>query len=538
MSSIGIGIAQAATSATVINSASAPMIYSYPTIVGMKKRYPYKTAVLGWFLDYYKNIVTEDKKNPLFFRTKIYQAFPQNPFHKFKNIRKVGDRWMVGNNNSYQELQSVDRAERDKIHRLIRTKLNQITDINFNQIKEELIHEIMNIEVYELYDILVSEIYDKFIFEKKFQDGYIKLIKQINKKAEISKKLVTISIDENNQFYWFVNTSDSQFNMNTGEQINGPFDTEEKVNESIEKNIQLKFQLIEFIQKQFNKRDEYIREIRRLSEKSEDDPDSNDEIQENIFRIRRNIFGAIEMAGRLYYEKVISINVIHNMLLSLFHFHEYERKRRISANIASEEIEAMILLWNYINENLKNSKNEQEREYYNEYIYLFEQIRKINKDTRIGFLLMDIFDGNGGNDSCNEKEKLNNVNKAEEERGEGGEGDEGNDWEDNINEEENKITKYMTDYLEHQQIERVVNQMVKAGINLNLYVKNMILFSLENMDKSRILRTLWRIILSDKMIKMDSIAKIVSEMEAKADDWELDFPDFMEKLTTIRGWIM
>lgn len=526
MSSIGYAQAASTRAAPAVAGNAGPMTYSYTAIAGMKKRYPYKTALLGWFLDYYKNIVTEDKKNPLFFRTKIYQAFPQNPFHKFKNIKKVGDRWMVGNNNSYKELQSVDRGERDKIHRMIRTKLNQITEINFNQIKEELIQEIMNIEVFELYDILVSEIYDKFIFEKKFQDGYIKLIKQINKKSEISKKLVTISIDENNQFYWFVNTSDSQFNLNTSEKINGPFNTEEEVMASVEDTIQLKYQLIEFLQKQFNKRDEYISEIRRLSEQSEDDPEANDQIQENIFRIRRNIFGAIEMAGRLYSEKIVSIDVIHNMLLSLFHFHEYERKKRMSQNIASEEIEAMILLWNYIGENLKNSKIEQEREYHKEYLYLFERIRAINKDTRIGFLLMDIFEGEGEEED-DEAEATADEDAAE-----------GDDWEENLNEEENKISKYMTDYLEHQQMERIIQQVMKSGININLYIKNLITFSLENMDHSRILRTLWRIFISDKILKMDAVMKTISEMGANADEWEIDYPNFTEQIATIRGWIM
>jgi hypothetical protein len=494
--------------------------YNYSTIVDMKRRYPYKTALLGWFLDYYKNIVTEDKKNPLFFRTKIYQAFPQNPFHKFKNIKKVGERWMVGQNNSWNVLQSVDMAERDRIQRMIRTKLNQITEINFNQIQNEFIQEIMQIEIFELYDIIVSEIYEKFLYEKKFQDGYIKLIKQINKLREISTKLVTISIDENNQFYWFTNTSDSQFNLNTNERLNGPFESEEKVMEDISKNIQLKYQLIEFLQKQFNKRGEHIKEIRRLSEQGE----NNDDIQETIYRIRRNIFGVIEMIGRLYQEKIISINVIHNILLSLFHLHEYEKKKRFSSNITTEEIEAIIVLWNYISNDLKTSSKQEDHKYYGEYMYMFEHIRRINKDSRISFLLMDVFENNPNNDEINEIDN----HKEEIE----------NDWESDLNNDESKLSKYMNEYLEHQQIERITGQLIKTFTCLNIYIEKIILFTLENMDQTQIIRSLWRILISEKIIKIDGFMKKYNEMMNNADDWEIDFPDFSDKLSTIRTWTL
>ena len=505
------GIAQPA-------SGSPNISYNYSNIAEMKKRYPYKTALLGWFLDYYKNIVTEDKKNPLFFRTKIYQAFPQNPFHKFKNIKKVGERWMVGQNNSWNVLQSVDMAERDRIQRMIRTKLNQITEINFNQIQNEFIQEIMQIEIFELYDIIVSEIYEKFLFEKKFQDGYIKLIKQINKLREISTKLVTISIDENNQFYWFTNTSDSQFNLNTNERLNGPFESEEKVMEDISKNIQLKFQLIEFLQKQFNKRGEHIKEIRRLSEQGE----NNDDIQETIYRIRRNIFGVIEMIGRLYQEKVVSINVIHNMLLSLFHFQEYEKKKRFSTNIATEEIEAIIILWNYISNDLKTSNKQEEQKYYEEYMYLFEHIRRINEDSRISFLLMDVFEKNNPD--------LNETQDLEEEVD--------NDWEKDLNNDELKLSKYLNEYLEHKQIERITGQLVKTFSSLNLYIEKIILFTLENMDQSQIIRSLWRILISEKIIKLETFMMKYDEMMNNVDDWEIDFPDFSDKMSIIRSWTL
>jgi hypothetical protein len=160
-------------------------------------------------------------------------------------------------------------------------------------------------------------------------------------------------------------------------------------------------ELLGFLHKRFNERVDHIKEIRRISEED----DNNDETQETIFRIRRNIFGVIEMIGRLYKENVISINVIHHILLSLFHFNEYESKKRFVNHSAPEEIEAIIVMWNYISEDLKNSKIEAERVYYEEYMYLFEQIRKINKDSRIDFLLMDIFENGEGEEENEENEE-------------------------------------------------------------------------------------------------------------------------------------
>jgi hypothetical protein len=229
------------------------------------------------------------------------------------------------------------------------------------------------------------------------------------------------------------------------------------------------------------------------------------------------------MIGRLYKEGIISIQVIHNMLLSLFHFHDYERKKKFTTNITPEEIESIIVLWNYIAENLKNSKNAAERVYYEEYMYLFEQIRKINKNSRIDFLLMDVFENRG-----DATDPIEDDPDAEEI----------GDWEEELNNEEEKISKYMNEYLEHHLVERTTNQLVNESINLNTNIQNIILFTLENIDKSSILRILWRVFLTDKLVKADVVMGEINNMLKKADDWELDIPDFAEKIQTFRSWIL
>ncbi len=47
------GASPASAPASASASANTSTVYPYATIAGMKKKYPYKTALLGWFLDYY-----------------------------------------------------------------------------------------------------------------------------------------------------------------------------------------------------------------------------------------------------------------------------------------------------------------------------------------------------------------------------------------------------------------------------------------------------------------------------------------------------
>jgi hypothetical protein len=506
-----ISVAHIATTGYVLERT----VYPYQMILDLKKRYPFKASMLSWFLDYYKNIVSEDQRNPLFFKTKTYQSFPQNPFHKFKNIKKVNDHWLIGNNNNWNILESKDEREREHIQRIIRMKLNQITDRNFSTIKQELLEEIQKMEMFELYDILITEIYDKFLYEKKFQRDYIHLCFEINQLEDLAQKLVTVSIDENNQFYWFPNTANSHFTMNPSEQFYGPFDSEEKVHESINKNIQFRIQLMKFLEVKFTKRFETLQLIRELSV----NPDINEEErQEKIYRHRRELFGIMEIIGIMYHEKMVSSKLIHVILLKLFHYDEIQQTGRIS-HIHDEEIECLIILWKYYAVELKEkaNTNEKERVYYDDYIRLFEIIRDQNTNSRLNFLLMDIFDSN--NSAAASAMGVQNKNQDHD--------NDNDDWEKELVEEEELVTDSMNELIESRNIEQFIARFARVHNAFVKNVKELILYTIEHYDES-VLKSMWRIVLREKHLSRDNVLTVSNKLMEKADDWELDISGFTE----------
>jgi hypothetical protein len=504
---------------SVRSSSSAPIVYTYNTIIDLKRRYPYKATMLSWFLDYYKNIVSEDQRNPLFFKTKTYQSFPQNPFHKFKNIKKVNDRWLIGNNNNWNVLESKDAEEREHIQRIIRIKLNQITDRNFTEIKRELLDEIQQMEMFELYDILIHEIYDKFLHEKKFQHDYIHLCYEINQLENLSQKLVTISIDENNQFYWFPNTTNSHFNMNPAEQFYGPFDSEEKVEESIRKNIQFRIQLMKFLEDKFARRHQFIQAIQDLR----NNPELEDEDrEEKIYKYRREIFGVMEMIGFMYKEKLVHAKLMHVILLHLFQYSDVSHTGKIGT-IYSEEIESIIILWKFFAKSLKESTNEKDRGYYDDYIQLFEIIRNHNKDQRLNFLLMDIFESSGSPSSDAVEESKSPDENVDD------------DWEEELNKEEELVMDSMSELMESRNIEQFIDKFSKIPNNFNKNTKSLIVFTIEHIENS-IFRTMWRIVLQQKHTSHNHVLSVAQKLLDNASEWELDIPEFADKCREFIQW--
>ena len=233
---------------------------------------------------------------------------------------------------------------------------------------DELLNKLMQYQDIHILETLSIEFYLKAIYDINYQGIYLDICHKLWTNLEWQDNLYSVVTpeDENNKFYWYLND-----NRIETPSLNGPYKSENDLRDQVRKIVNLKRYFLNYLQKQFNQRHDLI-------EKSQL---KNEEDEELRYKLRRHIFGPIEIMCKMYWKKYIPQSIIHIVILKLLCYQENNLSKE-------EEIESFCILWKIID----HGKNIPFKPVLiNQYIKLLRDIQeKSSYSTRINFLIQDL----------------------------------------------------------------------------------------------------------------------------------------------------
>ena len=343
---------------------------------------PISLPFLESFAGKYSQKVTEDKKVPLFSKTSKYNNFPVRCQWKGGDTENHNQKYDRKREKNYKEKYQKNDWRNEKAistEVLIPTKfnkvsgikglamkiLNKITEKNFNEQTKELLNTLLQNKEDKSVRVIAELILEKIWYDKGFYSLYVNLCKVLWDNDEwVSNcyKINCIKKGKINEYFYSLNFE----TKNNKPVLKGPFRTEEIAIKKAKKMSNFKSVFLSLCRDNFYKRDSYIKEASIL-------PDSTKK-----YKLKRRLFGTVEILGYLYKENYLDENIIHYIFLSLLHTDNIHR----SGAKYPEEIEAIKLLWDIVNEKIENVLNE-----YNE--ILQDEIKK-NWGSRINFMIEDM----------------------------------------------------------------------------------------------------------------------------------------------------
>ncbi len=259
------------------------------------------------FITLYKEVEEEDlKKTQMLLNSKNKKnnqntgySYNVNNFQK----QKVAKVW-----NSH-----VPKSNDEKLNSLIESYLNKICDESYKKISIDFINELINIQDIFYFDIISKKIVDKCVMDNKYQHLYIQLCSKMWSNRQIHYNLAHIQ-EENKKYYW----QHKYENMN---QKYGPFNSEMDAKMNIFYTLNFKKYFMNYIQQLFIHKNVDFTHI------------DNDE---EFFLHKRQFMVIIEILGIMYNEKYINIDILHLVIMKLFHMND------IGTTISPIEIDGIL----------------------------------------------------------------------------------------------------------------------------------------------------------------------------------------------------
>ncbi len=252
----------------------------------------------------------------------------------------------------------VPQSNDERLNALIESYLNKICDESYKKISVDFINELINIEDIFYFGTISKKIVDKCVMDNKYQHLYIQLCSKIWSNRQIHYNLAIIK-EVNKKYYW---TSKYE-NINKDY---GPFNSEIDAKMNIYYTLNFKKYFMNYIQELFVNKNVNFTHI------------DNDE---EFFLHKRQFMVIIEILGIMYNEKYINIDILHLVIMKLFHMND------IDTNISAIEIDGILNIFK-IMENYKTKNNIKEYfkapifdEYYN-YITQIENLPSFNLRTK------------------------------------------------------------------------------------------------------------------------------------------------------------
>lgn len=453
----------------------------------------------NFILDEYKNILNKELITSFL---KEYEVIQKQDFIKpiFTLTKKYSN---YSNKNESEWKKYEAKNDVDKIKEIIKSNLNKISKDNFNIISKKLILDIKKFEKKFILDIIVDEIYAKTVFDIKFQHIYLETIKNIWCDKSFYKNLVNIK-KQGNQFYWFIK-EDNDNNGSNGH--HGPFNSLKLAENNIYKNLSLKRNFINKLQREFKMREHYMKLL-----------DDETIIDNERFKVQRNIFGLYEIIINLFYSNNLPIFFINYILYTLFKNKELE--------YYLESIHSVLNL--FVNNKLFNELNPKQKgirlHNINDYLLSIKSLDKNNYNTRIKFIILDIEEylnkfssifnyknnSNKVNNNFNNNNKTNNI-----------------DFEKEIKENLLKNNYKKITYL-------LKNNMFKIEDNLLTLFD----FLFEYQDKLNTVVNVISYLLEKNILKITILKKIYGEINDNLDDLELDISNIRDFFANMKKEIL
>ena len=346
------------------NSTPQSRIYTVDFILSLENKYRdriLRSDTVDKFVTQYRAIISQDAINPIFSLTTQYSKFPNSKIKKFK---KFDNGLYIKNKNAWVPFSNVD--DNVKLLHTIKATLNKITDKNYGVLYDELLNKLKQYHDIGVLDIISMEIYNKAIYDINFQSIYIDICHKLWTNFEWQDDLITIVVpeDENNKFYWYVNDKSVESPV-----LNGPFKNETDLMTHVRPKINLKNNFLNLLQDMFMKRATYVEECKKASG------------DEDRFKYRRQIFGSVELIGKLYRKKLIPQSIVHNVILELLYYKQ-------TVLPCEEDIECFHIFWNIIDQG-KNIPFKPTLAY--QYLKLLQDIQQNAKyGTRTNFMITEI----------------------------------------------------------------------------------------------------------------------------------------------------
>ncbi len=320
------------------------------------------------FLSLYKKIEEEDfKKTQLLLNSKNKKGNSQNGYsYNLQHFQKqkVAKVW-----NSH-----IPKSNDEKLNSLIESYLNKICDESYKKISVDFMNELINIDNIFYFDIISKKIVDKCVMDNKYQHLYIQLCSKMWSNRQIHYNLASI-YEENKKYYWI-------HKYESNNKHNGPFNSEMDAKMNIYYTLHFKKYFMNYIQELFINKNVDFTHI------------DNDE---EFFLHKRQFMVIIEILGIMYNEKYIGVDILHLVIMKLFHMNDME------PNISSIEIDGILNIFKIMDTYKdKNKLNDYFKvpifeEYYN-YISQIENLPSFNLRTK--YFLADC------KDILKEKKKL------------------------------------------------------------------------------------------------------------------------------------
>ncbi len=325
------------------------------------------------FLLLYKKVEEEDlKKTQMLLNSKNKKGNSTNGYsYNLNNFQKqkVSKVW---NSN-------IPKSNDEKLNSLIESYLNKICDESYKKISIDFMNELINIEDIFYFDIISKKIVDKCVMDNKYQHLYIQICSKIWCNRQIHYNLASIK-EVNKKYYWCCKYE----NINKDY---GPFNSEMDAKMNIYYTLNFKKYFMNYIQELFIHKNVNFTHI------------DNDE---EFFLHKRQFMVIIEILGIMYNEKYINIDILHLVIMKLFHMNDME------TNISPIEIDGILNIFK-IMDSYKNKHNIKDYfkapifdEYYN-YISQIENLPSFNLRTK--YFLADC------KDILKENKLINSISK-------------------------------------------------------------------------------------------------------------------------------
>ena len=425
--------------------------------------------LLDKFLIDYSKIQKQDSIKPIFMLTKKYSNYSN---------KKSESEWK----------KYVAETDMDKVKEIIKSNLNKISKNNFSIISKKLILDIKKMEKGCALNIIVNEIYEKTVFDIKFQNIYLETIKIIWSDRSFYRNLVNTK-RENDKFFW---------KEKDGKKVYGPFINQKLMEQSVFNQLSLKKLFINKLQKEFGKREEYMKML-----------DDVNIIDNERFKVKRNIFGLYEILVKLYYSRDIPIFFINYVLFTLFKNKENEYYLECIHSILN--IFTGHKEFNYIT----NFEKEITKNNIYNYLDLIKGIDKTNYMSRIKFILLDI------EEYLNKFLTLFNKNGVKQPI-------------QNIKKEEINFDKFIKENLMNDNYKKITfvfkDNMDKIQENLLTLFD----YLFEYQDKKETVVNVVSFLLKKNHINSGLLNILYKEINDNLDDLELDFSNIREFFTSLK----
>ena len=428
---------------------------------------------LNEFLVYYNTIIETDKVQPIFSQTnKYFSQFNQYNKKKYNSLNyKKAQKWKSNNNLTDKEL----------IQKTIIQYFNKLSSINFDNVLNDFINDILKIENNILFDIISIEIINKCINDPQYQSQYIQICSVIWENTNILKNFINI-YDENNKKYY-------QFKLNDKNKY-GPFKTVIDLKNDVILKYNFKKVLLKYLKIEFDKKNNYINEYESC------------ENIEKKFKIKRKIFGIIEIIILLYNKKYIEDNIINNILQSLF-----KEPNEINFEI----------IFNIFKNTEFNNIN------YKKNILIFKNNKKFN--NRPLYFIDEIAE------LINDSQKTNKINKYT------------NNKNENKNKQKNNKQQKKKYNIDNDEEEFVVSinkkdkeyilNVFKNTNELDDFIYTLFYSYFENENNLDFIKLIIKLSFTKKVINKNIINKVFVNFNENIDDLTIDFKNIKEKINNL-----